>query len=139
MFTILVLLFTFILFKGFSVSQSFDEQSNAFSKVAKGETQKIYVEKRWVWASRLNQQQQQTLQQRNSNQQLNCCEPNLCVVATATERAGIDLVFTQKRPPQLSDVESWVGGFVNPNSGVVYDLSGLAYQTGKANLKQVCP
>jgi len=56
----------------------------------------------------------------------------LCVVAAQTDRSGIEIRYTRERPPQLHHSVPWLGGFVNPTTGAVFDLLGRPYTQGEA-------
>jgi len=74
------------------------------------------------------------------NEQLNKV---YCVLAATTNRDGVYLQYTLKEPPQLLVDTPWFGGFVDPDSGAIYDLIGRAYQQNKnksvVSIKRVGP
>lgn len=59
-----------------------------------------------------------------------------CAVRTKTQQSGIELRYVKNRPPQLESLSVWVGGFVDPTNGAVYDLLGRAYKQNKASNSQ---
>ena len=118
-----------------------DSSSNdlvaAFSDIAIGETNLRRYQSQRVWVSRLSDAQRQKL----TNLKPFLLEPNsgcalqssVCVLLAATPKQSFEISYSLAPPPQLPSDVPWHGGFVDPTTGVVYDLLGRVYHIADVN------
>lgn len=150
MLLMLLLAFVYILLSGSGVNaphdgqQSTDEQELAiFDNINNSETVfRLYKGQR-VWITRVSEAQRDQFVNLNTHVAATggcLISADFCVLAANTDRAGINLSFVKSEPPQLPSDIPWVGGFVNPASGAVFDLWGRAYRfSAVASLKVIVP
>lgn len=140
MFALLVTAFFLILIGGFDLDGSGPDGRDAhlakesafeFDEVALGETKLRRYQSKRVWVSRLSDRQKTQLENLNPFllEPNTGCSPQatLCVVLAAAQTQGFDLSYTKAPPPQLPSEVPWIGGFVDPTNGVVYDLLGRVF------------
>ena len=134
MFGLLLFGFVFILvgsLRAPAISEAITDVEK-FAEVAIGQTVLRRIEGRRVWLTRLSESQRHaaTLLQEQLVYPDAGCKPEsvLCVLDAATARDGIELTYTDSPPPQLPNAPTWMGGFVDPGSGAVFDLLGRAYR-----------
>ncbi len=129
-FGILGLGFALVLFMSLS-NQAQHKDPQLFSDLISGQTSKRRINGVRVWVSRLDTQQHESLGPNHP-----CKSLEFCIIAAEGSGSGLDLVYTLEPPPQLTSAQPWVGGFVDPSSGDVFDLAGRAYgSTTSANRK----
>lgn len=109
-----------VLFSGLSIRSS-NQPSSPFNNISLGETGKLWHRNQRVWVTRLSAEQQSALGPENQ-----CAEMEFCALAAASSRAGIELIYSRTRPPQVQQSIDWQGGYVDPANGAVFDLSGRA-------------
>lgn len=138
MLALIVLAFLFVLVRSLSTgynSFSDGDQSDQFANVFQGTTQMRRLNGQRVWVSRLSPQQSKQLFDRtiNSGAGIAACDihAELCVVDAATTRSGIELRYLLQRPTRIAHDVIWVGGFIDPNNGNLYDLLGRSYGAHK--------
>jgi len=91
------------------------------------------------WAIRLNPAQKSQLEAVDKwTYPVPYCDSSysVCLVAVDTQRQGILIREAITKPKQLSREEAWVGGFINPANGAVYDLMGRGYRSNSVNALQ---
>lgn len=93
--------------------------TDAFASLALGATELRRLNAQRVWVTRLSEQQRRFLGETHD-----CAAREYCIFPAATERPGIELVFTTERPLWLPATKDWMGGFVDPSNGTVYDIGG---------------
>ncbi|RBP47097.1 hypothetical protein [Arenicella xantha] len=132
MFALLALAFLFILFRSLSGPPRVTNPATAFDNVQIGETALRRLGNERVWATRLSASQRSQALELSAfvHDPMSGCGATVvvCAVSVKTERAGIEIMFSAKVPPQLPNQLPWFGGFVDPNSGAVYDRLGRAYR-----------
>lgn len=123
--------FLWVLFSGVFVAGSSVAHNNDFSNILPGQTVMRRVNRQRVWVTLISDTQRRKLAQFNEGAVVRGqgCDLTaaVCVISAATARAGIELRFVSEVPTSLAENLPWVGGFVNPNTGAVYDLIGRAY------------
>ena len=138
MFVVIFLAFVYVLFR--SLSSGINSETKLFQNLTKGETAMRRLEGRRVWVSHLSEQQKQALQAVPEDVVLantGCSVTAIyCIVDAATNRAGIELVYSSNRPTVILKSKAWHGGFIDPDGGVIYDLLGRAYQ-GQTNPRRL--
>ncbi len=136
MFLFLGLAFAFVLFRSLSGPALTTSVNSPFDDVELGETAMRRLLGQRVWATRLTpllRRQLKELESSIDSSSQGClAEQVLCVVAAQTDRSGIEIRYTRERPPQLHHSVPWLGGFVNPTTGAVFDLLGRPYTQGEA-------
>ena len=129
MFVVIVLAFVYVLFR--SLSSGSESETELFQNLPKGETAMRRLEGRRAWVSHLSEQQKQALRDIPEADVLvntGCSvSANYCIVDAATNRAGIEMVYSSDRPTVMLKSKTWKGGFIDPDSGAIYDLLGRAY------------
>jgi len=76
--------------------------------------------KQWVSSvSNCNRQLFDLISQENIKQ--------YCAVRADTINEGIILRYLKSPPPKLNNKTPWIGGFIDPSSGDLYDLLGRKY------------
>lgn len=133
MFTMLALAFLFVLFSSLSGPRVTTSPLAAFDDVMVGQTALRRYSGERVWVTRLSASQRQNAEQLLPfvvDPSAGCSpETGLCVVTAATDRSGIEIVYSDSPPAQLSAKIPWHGGFVDPTNGHVYDRLGRAYRS----------
>jgi hypothetical protein len=121
-FGLLVLGFAYILVLSLTERRAFEGgQKQAFDDIAVGQTAKRLLAGRRVWVTRFSDEERARLDSSHP-----CASSPVCVVSALGQADGIDIVYTRATPPQIRSDTNWQGGFVDPTSGAVYDLSGRA-------------
>jgi len=137
MLSLLLVGFVYVLFAGLSSRDHNPINSAIQFDVPSGKTEIRRYQGQRTWITHLLQNQVTEL--RNVDlwviNSLSGCEPQQvwCLVQTKTQKQGIEIQFTNARPPSLKHDTPWVGGYVNPNNGAVYDLLGRAYKNNPSN------
>ena len=121
--------FLFILFRGMAWSpHGIDED---ISKLELGITTMIRYSGQRSWVTRLDQQQRQKLQKNNQfvHAEGGCeIKQPLCFIKAETTKQGVLFVYVNTKPDILPIETVWLGWFINPNNGAVYDLLGRLYR-----------
>jgi len=141
LFICLFLAFGWIYFYGLTSNQSqtstFKEEeiNELFQNVAVGRVVSRRFKGQQVLVVHLSSKQRSQIESLNESviQPESGCDLNkvYCVLTATTERDGVYLQYTLKEPPQLLAGTLWLGGFVDPSSGAIYDLIGRGYQQNK--------
>jgi len=90
-----------------------------------------------VWLTRFSEKQHEQL--RNMNEfvyqeggcdlgEINTEKESYCMLQVETQIQGVIIRYISERPHSLSKDTPWVGGFINPADGAIYDLSGRLYK-----------
>jgi len=148
MLLVLLLAFVYVLLSAtrvnttasFSDASNDKQQSKLVSNINIGETVLRTYQGQRVWITRFSEQQRGRFTDLGAHvERLGGCknEIEFCVLAASTDRAGINLSFINTEPPQLPSGVTWVGGFVDPTSGAVFDLWGRAYQFSEVKSLEV--
>jgi len=130
-----VVLFSDSFIKNDSAKLNANLKGSYYDSVGIGETVLLRVNRELVWVTRLNLQQKDSLKNLNATTiqhqtegVLRCTiSQEYCAIDASTKEQGIQLRYTKEPPSQLPAKNIWVGGFVNPSTGAVYDLLGRAY------------
>ncbi len=129
-FGILGLGFALVLFMSLG-NQTQHKDPQLFSDLISGQTSKRRLNGVRVWVSQLNTQQHESLGPNHP-----CENLEFCIISAEGSASGLDLVYSLRPPPQLTSAHPWVGGFVDPSSGDLFDLAGRAVgSTTSANRK----
>lgn len=132
MLLILIMGFLYVLISSTGGPRKQIDVDMEFADIAMGQTAVRRVAGKKVWVTRLSSMQKNQIHSLNSHMldaDAGCpLAVNVCVLLAATERSGIDIVFTADEPAQLPATVPWFGGFVDPTSGEVFDLMGRAYK-----------
>lgn len=132
LFLVLILAFVYVLIRGLGTTapNSSDESTTILNKLSKGATSRYRVKGERIWISRFSDTQLNQLEGLTlfvDNQGPKCGSLEYCAFKIATSLGGAELVYTENPPMQLSASANWIGGYVNPENGAVYDLRGRAY------------
>lgn len=129
MLAVLLLGFLFILLVG--ALSGPPGPSQTLAELPAGHTQLKHLKGQRVWVSRISPAQSSALLAFSESiiQTGTGCPAagEVCMVVAATTRRGIELRFQREVPPALDPRLPWIGGFIDPNNGAVYDLLGRAY------------
>ena len=132
MFAVLLLAFLFVLFRSLSGPSRLTAPETAFDDVEVGETALRRIGSERVWATRLSALHRSQALELSAfvHDPASGCLPTVvvCGLSAKTERAGIEIIFSAEPPPQVPSTLPWLGGFVDPSSGKVYDRLGRAYR-----------
>jgi hypothetical protein len=111
------------------------QEKRHFSDIAESSTQLINFQGKRVWATRLSKKQRKNLNALSSIYQEKACDIGLdvCLVDSETQRQGIIIRFLENRPATLKSDQEWFSGFINPDTGAVYDLIGRGYTSNPSN------
>ena len=144
MLTLLLFGFIYILFAGLGTNankeqQTTDKKNQTPFDLEPGQTEIRRHQGQRIWVTKLSTQQVTQL----ANVDDWVLDPNSgcqaqqtwCLIESKTQQTGIEIRFTNKRPPQLNNTTPWAGGFVNPSNGAVYDLLGRSYKSNSAQTK----
>jgi len=146
MFALLFLAFIWVLLSGIGSIEPERIQPNndvLFAEVGLGETRLLRYQGEPVWVSQLTEQQK--LQSKQLDSFIidgdSGCQPQstdkYCLLKASTRRDGIIIQFTEREPAQLPRDVLWLGGFVDPTTGHIYDLLGRAYKINKHSPKSL--
>lgn len=142
MFALLVLAFVFVSLQSLTGVESDNsrQQSLSLEQLPVGQTVLRRVDGRRLWITRLSDQQSRAAVLNNPfliEPQSGCqAQQAICALSATAVKHSVDIVFSQKAPPQLPDQASWAGGFVDPTTGAVFDLLGRAYRLGRDSDRQ---
>ena len=125
-FLVLLIAFVFVLVSSLGERKN-TLPANPFAALAIGETSKRWYQGQWAWGTRLSE-----LQRRSLAVDSRCRDEVICIVPATGITPSIDLVYTQKKPPQLGVNNEWSGGLVDPSNGTVYRLDGQPFEPLKA-------
>ena len=147
LFFILLIAFCWVIFKGatFPLNSPLENASHSPSKNASqhplfqglqaGQTMLRRHQRQVVWVIAIDEQtkaQRLSLNNFLLNPNSGCnIDQQFCVLKAATAIDGINVQFTSQEPSQLASGTPWIGGFVDPTSGEIYDLFGRAYAINK--------
>lgn len=130
MLAIAFLAFIYVSFR--SLSSGVDSEPEQLQNVHKGQTAMRRMDGRRVWISHLSDGQKTALQAFSEDTVVvdtGCpLTARYCIVDAATKRVGVELVYSSERPSVMLKSKAWEGGFIDPDSGAIYDLLGRAYQ-----------
>lgn len=140
LFGVLILVFFWVFFRGISSSTYFSDNGELVSTLYKGlqpgQSALRRYQKQMVWVTYLDESIRKRLPQLESyliDPALGCdVNQDYCIVEAKTTVDAIYLQFTNQEPQQLPSDTPWVGGFVDPTTGAVYDLLGRAYRIKSA-------
>ena len=134
MFALIGLAFIYVLLR--SLSPDAGSKTTIVDNLSPGQTAMRRLDGRRVWISHLSAQQKKVLNSMPENMVTvasGCQLPaSYCIIDAASERAGIELVYSKPRPSVMLKSKIWVGGFIDPDSGAIYDLLGRAYKRDTA-------
>lgn len=140
MFLILFLALAFVLLRSLGGPSLTQSVASPFDDVELGETALRRFDGQRVWVTRFASTQRAELKNLDPvmRSKQGVCDPStiLCVLIAATQVPGVEIRHTRARPVQIKNSVPWVGGFVDPSNGRVFDLLGRAYDDG-APLEQV--
>ncbi|MEO0369443.1 MAG: hypothetical protein AAF197_11785 [Pseudomonadota bacterium] len=143
--------FLFILFIGASqhdmeseLLRHHDGIQADFKEIRAGDTEMRRVNNQPVWVTNLDAKLVSDLQVLPPFVETSGgCAPveGYCVLDALTERSGILISFSETKPRQLPRDTEFLGGFVNPSNGLVYDRLGRIYldQASSTALELVTP
>jgi len=136
MLVLMLMAFIYVLLRSLGGPSKTSNTGSAFDDVVIGQTTLRRYQGKRVWATRISnaQREQAKLISRLVIDSTAGCaiESTVCVLSAATQRSGIDVVFSDQRPAQLPSDAHWYGGFVNPSTGSVFDRLGRAYKGVKS-------
>lgn len=128
---ILVVAFIWVFFSGLFTGSSSVTDHRSLNNIAPGHTVMSRINQQRAWVTVLSDAQRRQLEQFDDAAVVTThgCQITeaICVILAATARAGIELRFVDDVPAALPEGLPWAGGFVNPDTGAVYDLIGRAY------------
>ena len=136
MFGLLVLAFAFVSLQSLNGVEpdSSRQQGLSLEQLPLGQPVLRRVDGRRLWITRLSDQQSRDAAFNNPllMDSKTGCQPQqaICALSATAAKHSVDIVFSQTAPPQLPDEANWVGGFVDPTTGAVFDLLGRAYRLG---------
>ena len=125
-FSLLLIGFVYILVRGLGGGPELDRPAE-FSDITIGQTAKRRLQGQRVWVTRFDQTSSDKLDAEHP-----CAITPVCIVSAVGQNDSVDIMYSAAPPPQLARGIEWNGGFVDPSSGVVYDLSGRAIQPADA-------
>ena len=131
--TLIILLllasFIFIFIRGLMWSPNEINKPGAYLEL--GVTDLVHHQGQRLWVTKFSEEQKAILQTITSFvADSNGCQlqQEICWIQSETERQGVVIRFIKNKPEALSNETPWVGGFINPLNGAVYDLSGRYYR-----------
>ena len=134
MFGLLVLAFAFVSLRSLSGVESDNsrQQDLSLGQLPLGQPTLRRVDGRRLWITRLSEQQSRDASLNNPflmDLQSGCqLQQVICAFSATAAKHSLDIAFSQKAPPQLPGQANWLGGFVDPTSGAVFDLFGRPYR-----------
>jgi hypothetical protein len=137
MFGLLLLAFVFVSLRSLNGVESDNSLHQALSidQLPLGKTTLRRVDGMRLWITRLSDQQRRdaALNKPFLMDSQTACPPQLdvCALSATAAKYSVDIVFSLKAPPQLPDEANWLGGFIDPTTGAVFDLLGRAYRLGR--------
>ncbi len=135
MFAIVFIGFVYVLFSSLGSNTKVEAGVDRFSDIKLGQTVMRRVDGQRVWLTHFsNQQLKQTklLEPFLINSESGCgVNIKLCAVLAAVSGNGLELSYSLLPPPQINGDDLWIGGFVDPTTGAVFDLLGRAYRLNR--------
>lgn len=135
MFMLLLLAFLYVLLSTISGPTGVSSPQSLFDDVAIGQTAARRAGQKRVWATRLSSLQRSQYEKLNrvvAAPDVGCrLDKDLCILDASSRMVGIEIVFSEKSPPQLPAEITWFGGFVDPKTGEVFDRFGRVYAATK--------
>ena len=126
---LLMLSFLIVLFRGILWSpQNRDINS---SELELGVTTMFKLSNKRVWATRLDEQQRQQFSALHKyvHSGGGCqIQAEVCYIKSVTPKQGVFIIYIKEKPNILAMEVEWIGGFINPNNGAIYDLFGRLYR-----------
>ena len=125
---LLFLLFLFIFFRGIAWSPNTTETKS--SQLNVGSTTLIRQEGQRLWATRLSDKQRKELVDLNPFVFTGdgCATQEICLIQSETSQQGVIVIYIDKKPDALTPETKWLGGFIDPSNGAIYDLLGRLYR-----------
>lgn len=136
---LLALAFVSVLLAGLFTSGDDSTDFNAAQDILSGHTQLSRVNGERLWISNINQAQLTQLLAMSDNRvyrNTGCqAKLGLCAVRARTSKQGIEIRYIAEKPFYLPPAHELAGGFVNPTTGLVYDLLGRALREQELRAK----
>lgn len=134
---LLVASFVGILIRGVAWSPS--EVKDIEVGIELGSTELVKHQRQRVWLTRFSPEQRKKIVQITPFVVVEggCdTEAEKCLVQSTTNRQGVIVRYVQAKPDTLNNDVVWIGGFIDPTTGAIYDLLGRLYKNSTKN-KQV--
>jgi len=129
MLLILVLAFAVVLFTGIFEPKRGAPAQQPFSDVPIGATELRRYHGQRVWVTHLTDSLAFSRLDGFVDTAGSCDRSQeFCVLLASTARQGVEFVFSHIAPAQLPADVPWMGGFINPSTGAVFDLLGRPYR-----------
>ena len=132
MFAALLLAFLYVMFVGVSkapMSSSSEPLAGDYASVAPGTSQLVRVAGQPAWVTHVDPVLLTKLFALSDAVGEGGCLPRLgyCVLNAGTQTQGVLASWTEAPPPQLPNDKPWIGGYVDPTNGHVFDQLGRPY------------
>lgn len=142
MFGVLLMAFVFVSLKSLSGVETANSQQQGLSleQLPLGQATLRRVDGRRLWITRVSDQQRRdaALNKPFLIDSQTGCQPQqaICALSATAAKHSLDIAFSLKAPPQLPDQANWIGGFVDPTTGAVFDLLGRPYRLRRGSDQQ---
>lgn len=138
---LIIAVFLYIIFQGLFWSPTLN-QAESYQTLLMGETQLIRKQQHRYWVTKISDKQREQLSQLMQFIDTNVggcsIESLVCELDAESQRTGVTVQFVSQRPSRLPSTAPWLGGFVDPATGGVYDLLGRGYLSNpSAALRQL--
>lgn len=118
--------FLMIFVKGLFWSPNLNKDQR--DNIVEGEPTIIRANNKRLWLVRFNEAQRRQWLVLSAAVHAGGCQPDQQTCSIVADMGnGIVLQYLQVRPPQIESDTPWIGGYVNPVNGAVYDLFGRGY------------
>ena len=135
MFALVVVGFVYVLFSSLGSNRKEETGVDRFSDIKAGQTVMRRVDGKRVWLTHFSKKQiNQTklLEPFLISPESGCSlKIKLCALLASVSDNGLELSYSLLPPPQLNGDDIWVGGFVDPTTGAVFDLLGRSYRLNR--------
>ena len=127
-----VLAFIYITLTGLVGVPEFRQATSDFGNIQANQTVMRNVNGKRAWVTRFGNQliEKRDLTSKWVKEERGGCDINkaICLFDAATTRQGIEILYIEQKPPQVSNEIPWYGGYVNPLDSSVYDRFGRGYK-----------
>ncbi len=131
---LLVASFVGILVRGVAWSPS--EVKDIEAGIELGSTELVKHQSQRLWLTRFSPEQRKKMVQINPYVVTEGgCDlgAEKCLVQSTTNRQGVIVRYVQAKPDTLNNDVVWMGGFIDPTTGAIYDLLGRLYKNSTRN------